>query len=293
MKPSRMRLILLSLICSYVFGLNNAQAQNSNLNPLIRPKLPTRDAVPPLPGGKLSGNETPQAKSAQEEMTVKLQQLNADRIPMPLRLLLAPIYVSAMLGDTAILRQPLQQFQQIGLVGAMNTQLTGQGIPGNLNTASIPQTGMAGLPGMNAMPSGFGATAQTIPGGFLPGMTPGFGSPGFSQLGGVGFAQAQQRPTSIRVKDGEKINLYGFELLAKVNRNQVRLDWIENIEKPVIVYQSGIEPVNQTAYIPPSAILERADQQYFNRSQATNAQNSAASGSTQPSANTSAGIGGR
>jgi hypothetical protein len=285
MKHNHLFLIIMSLFCSVASNSNTAYAQSGSPNPLTRPKMPSREALlppPPMPPStnKSANNEPAQAKSAQEEMTVKLQQLNADRVPMPLRLLLAPVYVSAILGDTAILRQPLPQTQQIGLVGAANSQLLGQNPQSGLNSGALPQTGASGF---NNIPGGFGGA---IPGGIgsippsfntgavpgvTPGVTPGVGTPGLSQPGVLGFGASQPppRPTSIRVKNGEMINLHGFELLAEINRNQVTLLWVEKIDKPVIVYQSNIEPVNQGAYIPPSAFLERTDQQYFNRTQAS------------------------
>lgn len=257
-----------------------AHAQSTLNNPLMRPNTPSREPVLPAPppGSPASpqsagrGDGPVQAKSLQEEVTANQQRLNSDRVPQPLRTLLATVYVSAIHNKTAVLRQPLPPAQQAILAGQ------GSGLPG---TAGAPGGIPGSFPGAGAVP---GMSAGGVPGlaaGAAPGALPG-GTAGAPLSAGTGlfnpFAVPPPRPTSIRVRDGEPFSLQGFDLTARIREQEVTLLWKNSEDKTTIVFQSGIESPSLPAYVPPQTTLERPDNAYFGRVQATTGAPSAAGG---------------
>lgn len=278
-----------------------AIAQTVQNNPLIRPMPAYREAPPPPPQGPGAARNEPggpvQAKSLQEEVTANLQKLNADRVPTPLRVLLATVFVSAIQGKQAVLRQPVPPLQQALLANQ------GLGVPG---LPGVPGVGVGvgvGLPG--AVPGALpGALPGAFPGvggvggipGALPGVGGGFGgvpgaipgSPLSSPLGVAGqLGQPLPRPTSIRIKDGETLSLQGYDLLARVRGQEVTLTWKNSEDKETIVFQSVIESPSTPAYVPPTGLLERPDAGYVGRVQA--ASGSATGGTTGAAGSTGTG----
>lgn len=258
--------------------LDAAVAQTTLNNPLMRPAPPARETnagVQPLPPGTPPGaapaarnQEGPvQAKSLQEEVNANIQRLNADRVPMPLRILLATVYVSAIHDRTAVLRQPIPPSQQ--------AMLAGQGLPAIPGALPGMTPGLPGaLPGAvpGAIPGAFpGAVPGALPGA-IPGALPG-AVPGAPLSAGVGlvnpFASPPPRPTSIRVRDGEAFSFQGFELTARIRDVEVTLLWTNPDERQTIVFQSGIESPSLPAFVPPASQLERPDSGYFGRVQAS------------------------
>jgi hypothetical protein len=240
-------------------------AQTTQNNPLIRPVPAHREAqgatLPPPGGpGKADGGSA-QAKSLQEEVTANIQKLNADRVPMPLRVLLSTVYVSAISGKTAVLRQPVPPLQQVLLANqgnAPSNNLTGTGMGMGMGMGMGSGMGMSGMPGQipGAQPGGI------TPG--LPGMNPLSAAPGQSPLG-----QSLPRPTSIRVRDGQMFSLQGYDLLARVREQEVTLVWINSEDKETIVFQSLIESPSVPAYVPPAGVLEKPDTGYLQRVQSS------------------------
>jgi hypothetical protein len=126
--------------------------QTAQSNPLIRPNLKAPEVsaanLPPVPAQGRSGGESgTNSKAAQDEFVLRNQQLNAERVPLPLRLLLAPVYVTAISGDTAILRQPLPLQQQVTLLNQGN-MTAAQGIPGMAQGTNPQLNQFQGQPGM-------------------------------------------------------------------------------------------------------------------------------------------------
>lgn len=250
----------------------DTRAQTALNNPLMRPAPPSREtstvsALPPgsPPAARQQDTGPVQAKSLQEEVSANIQKLNADRVPMPLRILLSTVYVSAIQGDTAVLRQPVPPAQQAALAnqGAVfpGSGLAPGGIPGGIPGA-IP----GALPGGMNM-GGFGSIAPGgLPGG-LPGAIP--GSP--LSAGGIGlvnpFASPPPRPTSIRIRDGEAFSLQGYNLIPRIRDSEVTLSWMHPDERMTVVLQSAIESPSLPAYVPPASTLERPDSSYFGRVQ--------------------------
>lgn len=269
-------LIQAHILAASLLSGPHTQAQTTLANPLVRPAPPVRDiATPPLPAGSpanqgRSTDGSVQAKSLQEEVNANLQRLNADRIPMPLRILLSTVYVSAIHGKTAILRQPLPPGQQALLAGqAVATLNSPMGaLPGG---AGFPGTAMPGMPGNTT-----GTMTGALPGA-IPGALPGTTVPGapLSPLSGGAnlinpFASPPPRPTTLRVRDGEPISVQGFELTARIRDTEVTLLWTNPDERQTIVFQSSIESPSLPAYIPLGALLERPDSSYVNRSAPAN-----------------------
>lgn len=277
----------------------HSQAQTTLNNPLLRPATQQQTSVtPPLPANAPAAAKTPespvQAKSLQEEVNANIQRLNAERVPVPLRILLSTVYVSAIHGNTAVLRQPIPPAQQAALAAPG----TGPGAPTFATGVPNAVTGLPGsLPGAapGAFPGAFpGAVSGGVPGAF-PGATPGV--PLSSGVGLVNpFAVPPPRPTSIRVRDSEPFSLQGYDLVARVREQEVTLLWSHSEDKQTIVFQSGIESPSLPAYVPPSALQERPDSGYFNRVQAgatsAPAGGSGSSGSAS-SSGTGAGTGAR
>ncbi len=242
--------------------------QTTQSNPLVRPNLKAPEVapsnLPPVPvPGKNSGESGATSKAAQEEFALRNQQLNAERVPLPLRLLLASVYVTAISGDTAILRQPLPMTQQAALFAQGNT-VAGAGLPGAAPGMN-PQLGQ--IPGQ----APFGSNMAMGMGQITPLSSPTTGSLN-NQL------QPPIRPITIKVVNNKVLNLQGFALKATVTNNSVILTLQDNLNNPV-VFQSGLESASSPQFVPAQNALERTDNSYFDRVQAKGGATGSQSGS--------------